>query len=243
MSERVHNHDLLGAYALGVLDPTEAYAVDAHVASCPVCREDLAQLGALKDSLGLVPPEAFLDGPPEGGDLLLQRTLRALRADRARASRQRFALVAAALVALLVVAAGAGVLAGRGQSPPQVLPPPRATTAPGATGPGATAPAPGSRTVSATDPTTGAKITAVVTPAAGWVRVHADVGGIKAGKRCQLVILPRNGGAVIAGSWLVSAKGEKDGTSLDGSALVAIDDVAAVQVLTFDNENLVSAKV
>jgi anti-sigma factor RsiW len=236
MSEQVHDRELLGAYVLGVLDPDEVRAVDEHVSTCDECRQDLADLREMKDSLGEVPPEAFLDGPPEGGDLLLQRTLREVRKDKVRRSRQRLLLAAAGIVALVAVAAGAGVLAGRGQAPrPQVLP-----TAPPSS---AAATVPGVRTVSATDPATGAKITATVTPAAGWVRVHADVGGIPAGKRCQLVVVPKSGTPLVAGSWLVSPKGEKDGTSLDGSALVAAADVAAVEVVTFDNEKLVSASV
>ncbi len=228
-----HDRDLLGAYALGVLDADETHAIDQHVASCAECRQDLAELVEMKESLGEVPPEAFLDGPPEGGDLLLQRTLRAVRHDKAHAGRQRFALVAAGVVALATVAAGAGVLAGRDQAPRHDVLPPTPT---------ATAPV-NARTVSATDPTSGAKITATVTPAAGWVRVHADVSGIRAGKRCQLVVVGRNGTPLVAGSWLVSPKGEKEGTSLDGSALVAASDVAAVEVVTFDNEKLVSATV
>ena len=235
MSE--HDRDLLGAYALGVLDPDEITAIDQHVASCPDCRQDLAELVEMKDSLGEVPPEAFLDGPPEGGDLLLQRTLRAVRADKARSGRQRLGLIAAGVVALATVAAGAGVLVGRGSesAPPQVLPP-----APTATAPSTPV---GVRTVSAADTATGAGINATVTPAAGWVRVHADVSGIKAGKRCQLIVLSRNGTQVVAGSWLVSPKGEAEGTKLDGSALVAASEVAAVEVVTFDNEKLVSAPV
>jgi anti-sigma factor RsiW len=236
MSE--HDRDLLGAYALGVLDPDEVTAIDQHVASCAACRQDLAELVEMKDSLGEVPPEAFLDGPPEGGDLLLQRTLRAVRADKTRSSRQRLSLIAAGVVALATVAAGAGVLVGRGteSAPPQVLPP-----APSATAPSTPV---GVRTVSASDRRTGATINATVTPAAaGWVRVHADVTGIKAGKRCQLVVLSRNGTPVVAGSWLVSPKGEIEGTKLDGSAIVPPADVAAVQVVTFDNEKLVSAPV
>ena len=241
MSE--HDRDLLGAYALGVLDPDEVTAIDQHVASCADCREDLAALVEMKDSLGEVPPEAFLDGPPEGGDLLLQRTLRAVRADKTRSGRQRMSLMAAGVVALATVAVGAGVLVGRGTGQaPQVLPPPP----PAAT---ATAPVPaptsqvGVRAVSATDRVTGARINATVTPAAGWVRVHADVSGIKAGKRCQLIVQTRDGTRVVAGSWLVSPTGESQGTKLDGSAIVAPADVAAVQVITFDNEKLVSAPV
>jgi anti-sigma factor RsiW len=237
MNEQVHDRELLGAYALGVLDPDEIRAVDEHISSCAECQQDLADLQAMKDSLGEVPPEAFLDGPPEGGDLLLQRTLREVRKDKTRHRRQRLALVAAGVAALVTVAAGAGVLAGRGQPSKhdEVLPP----------GPSPTAAAtvPGVRTASATDPGTGARITATVTPAAGWVRVHADVGGIAAGKRCQLVVVSRSGAPVVAGSWLVSPKGEKDGTSLDGSALIAATDVAAVEVVTFDNEKLVSAPI
>jgi anti-sigma factor RsiW len=240
MSEQVHDRELLGAYALGVLDADEIRAVDEHISSCAECQQDLADLQAMKDSLGDVPPEAFLDGPPEGGDLLLQRTLREVRKDKTRASRQRLGLVAAGVVALVTVAAGAGALAGRGQSPRHEVLPPTPTASATTAVPSAV---PGIRTVSATDGRTGARITATVTPAAGWVRVHADVGGIAAGKRCQLVVVPRSGPPVVAGSWLVSAKGEKDGTALDGSALVASTDVAAVEVVTFENEKLVSAAI
>jgi anti-sigma factor RsiW len=248
MSEQVHDRELLGAYALGVLDPDEVHAVDVHISSCAECRQDLAGLREMKDSLGDVPPEAFLDGPPEGGDLLLQRTLREVRRANVHAARQRLALVAAGVVALVTVAAGAGVLAGRGSTPRHEVLPTAPATVPAtvpATMPATAAPTtpPGVRTVSATDPKTGAKITATVTPAAGWVRVHADVGGVPAGKRCELVVVPRSGAPVVAGSWLVSPKGAKDGTSLDGSALVAVTDIAAVEVVTLDNEKLVSATV
>lgn len=228
-----HDRELLGAYALGVLDSDEKRTIDEHVASCADCRQDLDELVEMKNDLGEVPPEAFLDGPPEGGDLLLQRTLRAVRQDKSRVSRQRFGLVAAGIVALATVAAGAGVMVGRGSQSNVVLPPaPTATTAPA-----------GTKTLAATDAGTGAKINATVVPAAGWVRVHADVSGIKAGKRCQLIVVDRNGTPVMAGSWLVSPKGESEGTKLDGTAIVAPADVAAVEVVTFDGEKLVSAPV
>jgi hypothetical protein len=234
MTHREHDHDLLGAYALGVLDPDEARTVHGHLASCTGCRRELAGLAAMKSTLAGVPAEAFLDGPPEGGDLLLRRTLRAMRDDNARARRRRTALVAAGLMVVSTVAAGAGVLAGQHAG----------ASAPGASAPGtntATTPVPGARVAATTDPKTGATIRTAVTPAAGWVRVHADVQGIKAGKRCQLVVVTRGGAPVVAGSWLVSTKGETDGTTLSGSALVSAVDVAAVEVVTFDNEKLVSA--
>src|SRR5437879_4028912 len=74
-----HERTRLGAYSLGALTPAEVNEIDAHLASCLACRRELAELSAVRDMLGEVPPEAFLDGPPLGHDLLLARTLRAAR--------------------------------------------------------------------------------------------------------------------------------------------------------------------
>jgi len=239
MNEQLHDHSQLGAYVLGVLDEDEVRAVDEHLAGCEDCRRELADLVAMHDLLGEVPPEAFLDGPPEGGDLLLQRTLRQVRADGARSGRFRVALVAAGVVAFAVATTGVGVLVGQRTAPKvgaEPTPPPVATSS---TVP--VSPLPGQRTLRGTDPNTGATMAVTLTPAAGWVRLHAEVAGVKAGKQCVLLVVPRGGGApVTAGSWVVSAKGEANGTMLDGSALVAPDKVAAVQVATLQGEKLVT---
>jgi predicted anti-sigma-YlaC factor YlaD len=228
-----HNRELLGAYVLEVLDADERQTVDAHLASCAECRQDLSSMQELKASLGEVPPEAFLSGPPEDGDLLLQRTLRAVRSEQSRASRSRLVLAAASVVAVLAVAVAGGVLVGRQASTGAVaLPEPSASATPA-----------GTRTVSAADAKTGVRLAATIRPAAGWVRVHAETMGIKAGERCQLVVVDRSGTSVVAGSWLVSPQGAINGTSVDGSALVPAEDVAAVQIVTFDGEKLVDAPV
>jgi anti-sigma factor RsiW len=235
VSEHAHDRDLLGAYALGVLDPDEVSAVEAHLAGCTDCRQELADLRETRDRIGEVPREAFLDGPPGPGDLLIRRTLGEIRRHQLRTNQRRYGLVAAGIVALVAVSAGAGVLTGREQAgqPPtrQALPNP--TTSGSAV--------PGTRAATATNPATGSTLTAAVIPAAGWVRVHVRVAGIKAGTRCQLVVVPRSGPPLVAGSWLVSPKGERDGTLLDGAALVTAPEVVAVQIVTFDNVTLVSA--
>ena len=112
------SHTQLGAYALGALDPGEAADFERrHLQTCAQCRFDLNELVALRESLDEVPPEAFLDGPPEGGDLLLQKTLRRVRDEEERVaparstSRRGLALVAAAV--LVVAALGGGILVGR----------------------------------------------------------------------------------------------------------------------------------
>jgi anti-sigma factor RsiW len=87
-SER-HDSEQLTAYVLGVLGEQEVREVDERIASCDPCRGELAELREMEQALGEVPPEAFIDGPPEGGDLLLQRTLRQARAERSGRDRRR----------------------------------------------------------------------------------------------------------------------------------------------------------
>ncbi|HWD05589.1 MAG TPA: zf-HC2 domain-containing protein [Amycolatopsis sp.] len=241
MSAVDEEHAQLGAYVLGALEPEEAAEFERHLATCAQCRAELEDFRAMREALDEVPPEAFLDGPPEGGDLLLQRTMRQIRADEQpaaarvtapahradrRGRRRGGAVVAAAAVA--VVALGGGVLIGRGTAPAPVT---------------QQAAVPGTREVSATNPATGASLTASVVPAPGWVRVHVAVKGLPQGEKCKLVITDRNGTHWDAGSWAVSEKWSREGFGLDGSALVAPSDVVSVGIVTLDGHDLVSAKV
>jgi hypothetical protein len=239
-----HDRPGLGGYAMGILDPGEARAVDEHLAGCASCRAELAMLTAARDVLGEVPPEAFLDGPPEGGDLLLQRTLRAVRASRPEPvpmapARSRRLIAIAAGVAILAIVAAAGGLIGR-----QTAPATASGRQPGGTVqttvPGSPTSS-GVRLLTATDPDTGASMSVVVTPAAGWIRLHAKVDGVPAGTQCQLVVHGRGDVSVLAGSWMVSPTGEKQGTMLDGTALVAAGDITAVTVQTVGGKQLVTA--
>ncbi|SEF38325.1 hypothetical protein SAMN05421837_12049 [Amycolatopsis pretoriensis] len=234
------SHTQLGAYALGALDPGEAADFERrHLQTCAQCRFDLNELVALRESLDEVPPEAFLDGPPEGGDLLLQKTLRRVRDEEealpARSSgrstsRRGLALVAAAV--LVVAALGGGVLVGRQTADTSIAAPAPAPDAP-----------PGTKTIEGRDPTSGVQLAASVSPFAGWVKVNVAVKGVKAGEQCLLQVVTKEGQAVTAGSWKVSEKWESSGFSLDGSALVAPDDVKSVDIVTVDGRKLVSAQV
>jgi anti-sigma factor RsiW len=233
-------HTQLGAYALGALDPAEAADFERrHLQTCAQCRFDLNELVALRESLDEVPPEAFLDGPPEGGDLLLQKTLRRMREEETAApartasrptSRRGLALVAAAV--LVVAALGGGVLVGRQTGSSGTLAIPSQQTD-----------VPGTKSAEGRDPTTGVQLAASVAPFAGWVKVNVAVKGVKAGEQCLLQVVTKEGQAVTAGSWKVSEKWESQGFSLDGSALVAPDDVKSVDIVTVDGRKLVSAPV
>jgi hypothetical protein len=222
-----HDHSSLGAYALGVLTPREATEVEAHLRSCPDGRREVADLVGLRRALDTVPPEAFIDGPPPGGDLLLQRTLRQVRASEGLApiaAKPRMGRRLASVAAALVIAGGAltgGIFIGQGDTP---------ETPPGTS-------------FQAADQTTGAVMDVKVEPLAGWVKVHAKVSGIKQGEKCQLFVTAKDGSQRSAGTWLVTEKGEGVGTSLDGPALVEPSEVKSVDVITFDGRKLVSVPV
>ncbi|WP_158880404.1 anti-sigma factor family protein [Amycolatopsis anabasis] len=217
-----HGTPLVGAYALGLLDDIETRETERHLAGCATCRAELAALEEVRGMAGRIPAEALLHGPPDDGDLLLRRTLRQVRSESAvRHGRRRLlAGVAAAVVA--AAALGTGVLIGQSPAgPPSAAPPPAPVAEP---------PAAGTRVLSGTEPRTGARLSVAVVPAAGWVRVNASVTGIPAGERCRLVVVSKDGAREPAAGWLVSPKGAAEGINLDGAALVAPADVAAVEV-------------
>lgn len=222
MIEMHRETEQLGAYALGALNEHETAQLAAHIATCPICRRELAELQSVRDLLGDLPPEALLDGPPDDGDLLLQRTLRQVQAETRSYQRRRPLLAAVAAVAAVALLGG-GVLVGQRLATPVAEPPITPT-------PSVSTPVPGTRTATSTDPATGATLTVTVTPAAGWVRLAAKVEGVPAGEKCRLVVVAKDNTQERAGSWLVSAAGERDGTALATFALVDPAQVAAVQV-------------
>jgi len=152
-------------------------------------------------------------------------------------SRPRRFLVAAGVAGLVAAALAGGTLIGRGTAP---APQAGSGGTPTASAPAPSPTASGVRTFAAKDPNTGASMTVTLTPAAGWVRVHVKAEGIKAGQRCVLQVVDTSGHHTQAGSWLVSPNGEKNGTPLDGTALVAPANVASVDVVTFEGQTLVS---
>jgi hypothetical protein len=230
VSNPQHDHTSLGAYALGVLTPREATEVEAHLRTCPDGRREVSELVGMRAALDTVPPEAFIDGPPSGGDLLLQRTLRRMRTEPSLPSsattRPTMGRRLASVAAVVAIAGGAligGIFIGEGGDQP--------------------ADQAGIAFPQVQDQSTGATMDVRVEPLAGWVKVHAKVSGIRQGEQCQLIVTARDNSQKSAGSWLVTEAGESGGTTLVGPALVAPKDVKSVDVITFDGRKLVSVPV
>jgi len=102
----------LGVYVLGAIDPVERGLVDAHLATCRECRDELAGLAGLPALLARVNPDEISricaddavgpvgsEGPPEE----LLGTVLGLAEARRRRNRWRYLSAAAAVV---VIAAG-----------------------------------------------------------------------------------------------------------------------------------------
>ncbi|MFC0628437.1 anti-sigma factor family protein [Kribbella deserti] len=223
MSTHELDRTLLGAYVLAALEPDETRLVEAHLATCAECRAEADDLAELKEFLGEAPPEAFLDGPPEGGDLLLQRALREVRPP----ARRRNWLAAAAVVVIAGAALGGGVLIGRETAPQAAYP--------------TTAPVPGTKVVNGAG--SGATMVASVQPRSGWVYVEVDLKGMQAGTACELRVTDAAGRSFVAGGWVISPRAAAEGGKFGGGALVPIDQVRSVQIVTSDGKTVVSARV
>jgi anti-sigma-K factor RskA len=107
MAEQSTPHTDLGGYVLGVLEPGEAAAFEAHLAGCPECQRDLEELGSLPAFLERAAPA--VDVPPE----LRARTFAAIE-DAARLGPRRRTVelrkVVAAVAAVLLVGFGTAVV-------------------------------------------------------------------------------------------------------------------------------------
>jgi anti-sigma factor RsiW len=227
MSGPAHDRAQLGAYAIGALDPVEARMVHEHLGGCLDCQREVSELMMIRRALDQVPPEAFLDGPPDSGDLLLRRTLRRVAAEASPPPRRGVTGLVVVGAAAAAVALVGGIFLGREtgtsdtpQAAQTVTVEPTPTNA---------------RLAEATDPQTGVAMQIALEPKKGWVWVHGTAQGLPANTPCELWVIPKEGKPVSAGTWLVSEDGAKM-SKMEGMALVAPDEVEAIQVRTMSGK-------
>jgi anti-sigma factor RsiW len=210
----------LGVYVLGAIDPAERATVDAHLATCPECREELAGLAGLPALLRRIPvgeaqqlADDDLDELP-AAEVPSDQMLRSLldRTTRARQARRWRGLAAAAAVVLVAGAAGAagwGALqSGGGAGHPVV--------------------AAHFTSVSATSPATHVGAT-VRYAAKGWGTVlDTQVKNVPTGARCQLEVTDSSGHTSVIGGW--TATYHEDSVWYPGSSSVALASVRSFEI-------------
>jgi hypothetical protein len=224
----------LGVYVVGAIDPADRAVVEAHLAWCVDCREELAGLAGLPGRLGSVPAadvaRLAVEEPVPGGGEAGDRPDAALRGllDGAVALRRRlmWRRVTAAAAAM-VIAAGGTVAVARVVAPPFPL----------------TAASPvlaGTATVHGSDLRTGRAATVRYAAQPWGLQVQAQVSGIPPGTRCELLVLGADG-PVMAGGWMV-AQGHADAWySL--SAPSGMSGVRGFVVITMSGKPLVSVPI
>jgi len=195
----------LGVYVLGAIDPAERALVDAHLATCRDCRDELAGLAGLPALLARVSAEeAFAlaaDEPFHGtaaNDQLPRnveppRELLATVLDLTAARRRRRRWWSASLTVAAALIIAAGVFGGLrlGSSPAQPLA--GSTQLPGpANGPWE----------AVTGHSAGMTATIEYRPMGWGTQLSAKVTGIPVGTECQLWVVDATGKKVLAGSWL-----------------------------------------
>jgi hypothetical protein len=211
-----HDSEALSNHALGLLDEPEARALEAHLTGCAECCrewEERRDVVALLDEH--VPAEFFETARADPNDLILARTLRAVRTEkRSQAIHRRLRPLVAAAAVLLFALVGAVAL-GRATAPE---PAPTIVQAAGA------------RTVQGIG-VGGAAVRATVAPAAtgDTVQLSVTATGLPPGAHCQLLVVTADGRRELAGSWTVPAGGP-----IQGSAAVNMSQVRAVAVADAD---------
>jgi hypothetical protein len=187
----------LGVYVVGAIDPADRAVVEAHLAWCVDCREELAGLAGLPGRLGSVPAadvaRLAVEEPVPGGREAGDRPDAALRAllDGAVALRRHlmWRRVTAAAAAMVIAAGGAVAVS-------QVLAPPSALSA-------ASPALAWAATVHGGDLRTGTAATVRYAAQPWGLQVQAQVSGIPPGTRCELLVLGADG-PVTAGGWMVA---------------------------------------
>jgi hypothetical protein len=225
--EPVSEHTDVGAYALGLLEPADRQAFAEHLATCPACAAELAELSGMKDLLtGLGPVPATTEEPAEAEvvDLVRRRA-----ESQRRRNRWQVALSAAAAIVLLAGGVAVG-LATASRQAPAITPPP-------------------TKVASATNPKTHVKGTVDLTAKTWGTLVTADLLRVGGPLECQIVAVSRTGQRQVLSNWLVpphahfGLPGHPKPLVIGGLSSIKINNLARIDINVVRGRTVVSTLV
>jgi hypothetical protein len=187
----------LGVYVLGALDGPERAELEAHLASCPECRDELASLAPLPGLMTRVDPDSLVTPAPAPPGLA-DRILGEIR--RRRRQRRRWSVAAAGALA----AAGVGLVIALGVGGSPQLPDL-------------------TRTVANSREHAWGRLALTARP---WgTSVQVALWGVRPGTRCEILVADRTGGWEVAGSWRVDYEGDASVAGATAVPLADVGDV------------------
>ena len=222
-------HTDVGAYSMGLLEEQDKRAFEDHLAGCPACAAELAELSPMAALLRGVEPSDAARGEPAEAQVteLIRRRARQQRHRR----RWQVALGAAAGIVLI----GGGIGVGVAASPQHAGPPAQGAVLTG-------------QLHSATDPGTGATGTVGLVAKAWGTQVTLDLSKVHGPADCELIAVSRTGERRVVMGWLVVAPG--DGVPghpahlvIRGGTSIPRNDLARVDVDVVNGRTLVSIPV
>ena len=222
-------HTDVGAYSMGLLEEQDKRAFEDHLAGCPACAAELAELSPMAALLRGVEPSDAARGEPAEAQVteLIRRRARQQRHRR----RWQVALGAAAGIVLI----GGGIGVGVAASPQHAGPPAQGAVLTG-------------QLHSATDPGTGATGTVGLVAKAWGTQVTLDLSKVHGPADCELIAVSRTGERRVVMGWLVVAPG--DGVPghpahlvIRGGTSIPRNDLARVDVNVVNGRTLVSIPV
>jgi len=182
-------HTDVGAYSMGLLEEQDKRAFEDHLAGCPACAAELAELSPMAALLrGVEPAGAAQDEPAEAQVTELIR-----RRARQQRHRRRWQVALGAAAGIVLIGGGIGV--GIAASPQHAGPPVSALTLTG-------------QLHSATDPGTGAAGTVGLVAKAWGTQVTLDLAKVHGPVECELVAVAKTGERRVVMGWLVPAPGD-----------------------------------
>ena len=219
-------HTDVGAYSMGLLEEQDKRAFEDHLAGCPACAAELAELSPMAALLRGVEP-AGEGEEPAGGKVT--ELIRRSAAQRRHRRRWQVALGAAAGIVLI----GGGIGLGIAAAPQPPAPPALALTG---------------QQHSATDPRTGVAGTVGLVAKAWGTQVTLDLSKVRGPAECELIAVSKAGQRRVVMGWLVVAPG--DGVPghpahlvIRGGTSIPRNDLARVDVGVVNGRTLVSIPV